>query len=181
MQQGDLLVGARVRRDTLQPDLTPVGVNASRTEHPAVAVSGLANDRVENDARSFEFPHQTRFLINDFGNFLEDAERPAAIGNHLCIEEESTVPIFHVQSPQNILIRSNTNKLTGLQVERCRGRGLSYGNASRLPGKLRAMPKRVKFVIEPTHRRTQSDTGLAEAVVHRIDQAIKKLPQADVP
>ena len=171
---------ARVRRDALQPGLAPVRVDASRAEHPTVTVSGLTDYGVENDARIPKFPHHTGFLVNDFADSLEYAVRPATVGDHLRVEEEPTVLIFRVQSVQNILVRLYANKFTGLQVEGCCGRRLSDGNAPAFPGKLRAMPERMEFVIEPPHGRSQSDTGLAEAVVHRIDQAIKKLPQADV-
>lgn len=139
-------------RDALQPDLSPVGVNAPRAEHPTVAVARLADYRVENDARIPEFPHHTCFLVNDFGDFLEDAERPPTVGDHLRIKEEPAVLIFRVQSLENLLMGFYANKLTGLQIERCRGCGFSYGNASPLPRELRAMPEWMKSVIEPTHR-----------------------------
>ena len=71
--RGPYVVAARLRGHAFQPDLTPIGINAPRTEHPAITVSGLADHRVENDARILQFPHPTLFLVDDFVDFLEDA------------------------------------------------------------------------------------------------------------
>src|SRR5690242_16993047 len=88
-----LLFNGSLRGYSLQPDLAPIGVNAPRTEHTAIAIPGLANHGIKDDARVLEFLHLACFFMQYFGDTLEDAVRAATIGNHLGIEEQAAIPV----------------------------------------------------------------------------------------
>ena len=90
-------IGGCIRRNALKPDFTPERVDAPGTEHATVAILGLANDRIQHNARVLELLHLSRFLINDSTDSLKHAVHSAAIRNHLGVEEKATILVFGVQ------------------------------------------------------------------------------------
>ena len=90
-------IGGCIRRNALKPDFTPERVDAPGTEHATVAIPGLANDRIQHNARVLELLHLSRFLINDLTDSLKHAVRSAAIRNHLGVEEKAAILVFGVQ------------------------------------------------------------------------------------
>jgi hypothetical protein len=105
-----------IRRNSLEPDLPPIGVDASRAEHAAVAISGLTENRIKYEARGIELLHCPCFLINDSSNPLEYPIFSATVWNHLGVEEKAAIFIFGVQSSEDFPVRLYADKLARSQV-----------------------------------------------------------------
>jgi len=71
--------------DTFQPDLPPVGIDASRAEQTAIRCTGLANDRIQDDAGALHLLHLSRFLVDDFGHAFQNLIRPPAVWNQFSV------------------------------------------------------------------------------------------------
>ena len=78
-------------------------------------------------------------------------------------------------------MRFDAHELARLQIERCRWCRLPLGYDSDLPRKQGTAPEWMERVVEPLHRRPHAVSGLADVVVHGIDQATEDPPEAHVP
>src|SRR3954464_10816096 len=72
--------------DTLQPRLTPEGVDRAWTKHPSIAVVRLAPDVVENDGVALELDQFSGAFIDDLRHAGPDPVGTSAIGDFFGIE-----------------------------------------------------------------------------------------------
>ena len=107
----------RIRPYSFQPDLTPIGINASGAKKTAFTVSGLANNRIENDTGSFHFPHLSRSLIDDLRNSFLHTIRVTTVGDFFCVKIETTILVAGIESGQDLFIRLDADQLSWLKIE----------------------------------------------------------------
>src|SRR5882762_1344345 len=99
------LSGVRVRRTLclypLEPNLSPVRVDTSRTEKAAFAVAGLANDGIKYDARALHLLHFSSSFVNDLRYALENCVGSSAIRNEFRVPQQAAVHIGFVTRGAN--------------------------------------------------------------------------------
>ena|SRR5215813_11506128 len=108
--------------DSLEPDLTPVRRNLSRTIQPAARVFGLASDSLEHDAWLLHVQYLARWFVYDLGDRLADLHNTAAIGCHLFrIEPKTSILAVLMESLLNLRLRLDAHVFTGLELKPARG------------------------------------------------------------
>src|SRR5208282_3560552 len=96
---------------SLQPDLPPIGIDASWAGYSPVAIPRTAYYALHHDANSRQLAHLTRFLIDDSLHAVHHAVLSAAEGHHLRVEIEAPVFVGLIQSRQNLLIALDLHEL----------------------------------------------------------------------
>src|SRR5262249_9746353 len=140
------VVGNGGRCNSLEPNLPPVRVDASWTEHATLAVPGLTYYGFEDDAWTLHLLHLACPLIDDSRDTLEDAMRLTAVRNHLGIPIHATVLARGGHRSQNLFVRLDAHEFAGLQIKRLDRGGLPFGDRSTLPRKHRATPDESQLV-----------------------------------
>src|SRR6266496_3381082 len=72
--------------ETLQPDFSPIRINASWAKQSVCAHIALTRDAIENDAVLGQSDHFPILLINNLFDPFQDGELTAAILHHFTIE-----------------------------------------------------------------------------------------------
>src|SRR4051812_46007380 len=96
----ELSIFLLVFRNTLQPDLAPVGIDCARTEATANRIAGFTDNILQNDRIGFKPDHSSSPLIDDL--FLSTSNLVFALGerHHFGIKIQSSIPIVGVQRLQ---------------------------------------------------------------------------------
>src|SRR4029077_10107643 len=166
--------------NALEPNLTPVWINTPRAEQSTPAVSGLANDRIQDDAGCFHFLHSSCFLINDLSDSLQHSVSLATIRNLFSIKIQAAIPAIGVQRFQDFLMRLDPHQFAWLKIDRLRRSWPSRGYGSGSSRKWRPPPQWMELVIEPSHRGSQSDAGLADGIKQRIYSGTNDPPETHI-
>jgi hypothetical protein len=92
------------RTNPLQPDFSPVRIDASGAEHATLAISGLTHDRLQYDAGALHLLHLSCFFVNNFGDTLKDSIRLSAVGDQFGIPSHTPILTSGIQRPENLFV-----------------------------------------------------------------------------
>src|SRR4051812_31945445 len=96
-------------RTSLQPNLSPVRINAPRAKHAATTVSRLTYYVVENDTRIFYVQHPSGLFVDNVRDSFEDAVRASTIGHHFSVPPKPAVLASRAERTKNVLMRFHAN------------------------------------------------------------------------
>src|SRR5437016_4975434 len=105
--------GGRVtwRLHPLEPDLVPIRVDGSRTEHPLVAEAAAAYRTLEDETRVGHADHPARLLVHDVVYAAQHAKRLPAVRHHLDVEREPAIARAGVQRLHDCIVRPHPHEL----------------------------------------------------------------------
>src|SRR6266446_5831333 len=133
----------------LKPDFTPERVDASWTKQPALAISRLADNSFEDDARVAQDLHPPRHFVDDPGNSLENSISTPTVRHHLRVKSHSTILVCVVTGGEDFLIGFHADDFAGLKIEPCRGCHVADRNEPASVGIRGPSPHRVQYVVQP--------------------------------
>ena len=111
---------------------------------------------------------------------FEDSIGPAAVRHQFCVPMHASIEIRGGHCLENFLVRLHADQFIRLQISDAVGVRLP---ARMTPGHsrpARAAPDPAEPVVQPAHRTPQTNTGLTQVVVHRIDETADKPLKAHV-